>query len=122
MYQEDYKLTRTVVDVIERKIKKQTALYGLNSTTKRWIDQGLKYENNRTYFLNMQNQYFLHRLNYVFNRNDSSVFLATDADFYREKKALAKAGSVNEKDPFLTEDSFLFVTECLKHFMSRDNP
>jgi len=83
MYPEDYKLTRTVVDVIERKIKKQTALYGLNSTTKRWIDQGLKYENNRTYFLNMQNQYFLHRLNYVFNRNDSSVFLATDADFYR---------------------------------------
>lgn len=122
MFPEDYKLTRTVVDVIERKIKKQTALYGLNSTTKRWIDQGLKYENNRTYFLNMQNQYFLHRLNYVFNRNDSSVFLATDADFYREKKALAKAGSVNEKDPFLTEDSFLFVTECLKHFMSRDNP
>lgn len=122
MYPGDYKLTRTVVDVIERKIQKQVAAFGLNAATKRWIDQGLKYENNRTYFLKMQNQYFLHRLNYVFARNDSALFISTDQQFFNEKKLLVDMGAVNAEDPFLTKDSFTFVTECLKQFMSRNNP
>ncbi len=117
----DYKLTRTVVSVIDRKVRNLQREVGLNTAIKKWLDLGLFYEPNNTYFLKSQSSYYLARLGYVLKRNDSIEISRFDSAFWNDKQALWKRGARNSEDAFLIEDSIQFQSNCLQYFMSIDN-
>lgn len=117
----DYKLTRTVVSVINRKVLNLQKEVGLNTAIKKWVDLGLYYEPNNTYFLKSQNAYFLARLGYVLKRGDSIEAVNFDSAFWSSKQQLWNRGARNSADMFLINDSAAFQSHCLQYFMSEDN-
>lgn len=117
----DYKLTRSIVSVINTKVNRLEREVGMNTTIKKWVDLGLYYQPNNSYFLRCQNNYYLARLGYVSKRGDSLALRSFDSAFWLDKQALIKRGAVNSEDAFLTKDSTTFQANCLQHFMSTDN-
>ena len=67
----DYKLTRSIVTVINTKLRYLQREVGMNTAVKKWVDLGLFYQPTNTYFLTSQNNYYLARLGYVLKRGDS---------------------------------------------------
>ncbi len=121
IYPLDFKLTRNVVSVINTKVRRLEREVGMNTTIKKWVDLGLDYEPNNTYFLSRQNEYYLSRLGYVLKRNDSIEAIKFDSAFWNDKQALLKRGARNSEDIFLISDSTQFQSNVLQYFMSIDN-
>ncbi len=121
MFPKDIKLTRTIVKVIDKKVREMQQEVGLNAEVLRWINRGLSYEINNEYFLQSQNNYFVQKLNYLLSRNDLSEAKLFDSAFYQTKKSLVLKGCKSKNDEFLLADSAAFVNACLKTFMEKNN-
>jgi len=121
MFPKDIKLTRTIVKIIDSKIRELQQEVGLNAVVLKWINRGLEYDINNEYFLLNQNQYFIQKLNYLLGRNDLVEAKMFDSSFYQTKKHLAQKGCKSKNDPFLLADSSAFIGECLKTFMEKNN-
>ncbi len=120
IFPNDIKLTRTALIVVKNKIEKLRKEFALNTQLLKWINMGLVYDKNDYYFLDLQNDYYLERLNYVFVRNDLNTAKEIDSAFFADKKALSLRKANQKKDIFLTNDSLLFINECLKYFMAKN--
>lgn len=121
IYPGDLKLSKTIISVIDRKVRKLQSEMGVNSSMKRWVDLGLEYQPNNTFFLQNQNAYYLARLGYVLKRGDSIETQKFDSSFWADKQLLWSKGARSGDDVFLTNDSLSFISLCLQHFMGIDN-
>lgn len=117
----DYKLTRSIVTVINTKLRYLQREVGMNTAVKKWVDLGLFYQPNNTYFLTSQNNYYLARLGYVLKRGDVIEAGKFDSAFWYAKQELWNRGARNSEDMFLVNDSIAFQSNCLQYFMSVDN-
>ena len=120
LFPNDIKLTRTALGVVKNKIEKLRKEFALNAQLLRWVNIGLTLDKNDYYFLDLQNDYYLQSLNYVFVRNDLKTAKEIDSAFFADKKALAIKNANQKKDVFLTKDSLTFINECLKYFMAKN--
>lgn len=121
IFPNDIKLSKTAVEVVKMKISSLKKETGLNAQVLAWVERGMKYNKSDIEFLELENDYHLQRLNYLFLRKNISDAASLDSTFYQSKKREVLAGVVNKNDEYLIADSAKFVDKLLQVFLSKNN-
>lgn len=73
-----------------------------------------------TFYLHEQNNYYLNRIGYLSQNNNWAESESLFIDFYNRKLDLLDRKAKNATDPFLLNDSFAFINQCLEYYLANN--